>query len=174
MSVDLPACGRIVDGCHRLAIRVYYEDTDAGGIVYHANYLRFFERARSEFLRCLEIDHAAAWRDAEGAATAMGFAVRSVTLDYVSPALLDDALVIDSRVTALGAAWVDVEQRALRGEDCNSSTAASASESTAASRAPGTRASMQAIRAPLIPTARVACPRRGARPSRRFVKRPSH
>jgi len=118
MSVDLPACGRIVDGCHRLAIRVYYEDTDAGGIVYHANYLRFFERARSEFLRCLEIDHAAAWRDAEGAATAMGFAVRSVTLDYVSPALLDDALVIDSRVTALGAAWVDVEQRALRGGDC--------------------------------------------------------
>lgn len=118
MSDDLPARGRIVDGCHRLAIRVYYEDTDAGGIVYHANYLRFFERARSEFLRCLDIDHAAAWRDAAGADAAMGFAVRSVTLDYLAPALLDDALVVDSRVTALGAAWVDVDQRALRGGNC--------------------------------------------------------
>jgi tol-pal system-associated acyl-CoA thioesterase len=79
-------------------VRVYYEDTDAGGIVYYANYLKFFERARTEWLRALGI-HQQALLDNEGAA----FVVRSASVDYVSAARLDDELTLTLNVEKLGA-----------------------------------------------------------------------
>ncbi|GER02009.1 4-hydroxybenzoyl-CoA thioesterase [Iodidimonas gelatinilytica] len=110
---DGPQTGWIKDRRHHLPIRVYYEDTDAGGIVYHANYLRFFERARGEMLRLVGIDHVTAWRD-QPAGERMGFAVRRVELEYFRPAILDDSLDIQSIVLATAAAYVDVQQAVLR------------------------------------------------------------
>lgn len=110
-----PASGLIADGTHRLPVRVYYEDTDAGGIVYHAGYLRFFERGRSECLRLLGIDHAARQQDPDPRARA-GFAVRRAEIDYFVPAVLDDALIISTTIAHVGAAYVDVRQAVLRDE----------------------------------------------------------
>jgi len=90
---------------HRWRLRVYYEDTDAGGIVYYANYLRFFERARTEYLRALGVDHAAL-----KASHGLIFAVRSCSVDYQAPARLDDWLEIVTSMTALGASRLDMRQ----------------------------------------------------------------
>jgi acyl-CoA thioester hydrolase len=85
-SQDLPTSGRLVDGQHVLPVRVYYEDTDFTGVVYHATYLRFFERGRSEFLRVMgtpqdRTDHGI-------------FAVTRVEIDYKAPARIHDALIV--------------------------------------------------------------------------------
>jgi acyl-CoA thioester hydrolase len=77
---------------HILPLRVYYEDTDFSGIVYHANYLRFFERGRTEFIRALGVDQLALHRD-EGIA----FAVRSINVDYLRPALMDDLIEVETK-----------------------------------------------------------------------------
>jgi len=90
-------------------IRVYYEDTDAGGIVFYANYLKFFERARTEWLRACGVDQARL-ADETGAI----FIVRSTALDYRSPARLDDIVTVVSRVERLGRASVDFVQEAWR------------------------------------------------------------
>jgi acyl-CoA thioester hydrolase len=90
-------------------IRVYYEDTDAGGIVFYANYLKFFERARTEWLRACGIDQ----RKLVDEAGAL-FIVRSTALDYRAPARLDDVLTIVSRIERLGRASVDFAQEAWR------------------------------------------------------------
>lgn len=93
-------------------IRVYYEDTDAGGIVFYANYLKFFERARTEWLRACGVDQR---RLAD--TRNVVFVVRSTALDYRAPARLDDLLSIDSRIERLGRASVDFHQQAsLDGE----------------------------------------------------------
>jgi acyl-CoA thioester hydrolase len=92
-------------------VRVYYEDTDAGGIVYYANYLKFFERARTEWLRSLGI-HQQALLDAESAA----FVVRSASVDYLSSARLDDELILRLSVEKLGRASVQFAQQAWRGD----------------------------------------------------------
>ncbi len=113
---ERPESGAIVEGCHRLPIRVYYEDTDAGGVVYHGNFVRFFERGRSEMLRTLGIDHAAAWREAE-AERRLGFAVRHMAIDFLVPAFLDDALTVHSEVAKVAAAYVDARQWISRGAD---------------------------------------------------------
>lgn len=115
-SSTLPASGHLEEGVHRLPVRIYYEDTDAGGIVYHANYLRYLERGRSELLRCLGIDHAHAW-SVGGAEGRMGFAVKHVELDFRAPAMLDDALIVESTVEAVGAASVEARQTILRGAE---------------------------------------------------------
>jgi acyl-CoA thioester hydrolase len=91
-------------------VRVYYEDTDAGGIVYYANYLKFFERARTEWLRALGI-HQQALLDMDGAA----FVVRSARIDYVAAARLDDELTLTLKVEKLGRASVQFAQQAWRG-----------------------------------------------------------
>jgi len=95
-----------------LPVRVYYEDTDAAGIVYYANYLRFLERARSEWLRSLGFDHAGMLAE-HGAA----FVVASLSIDYLVPARLDDRLEVG--VTLIGArrASFDLEQPVTRGAD---------------------------------------------------------
>jgi len=110
---DLPTGGRLVGDVHRLPVRVYYEDTDAGGIVYHANFLRYLERGRSELLRSLGIDHASAWTSGP-AGERVGFAVRRIELDFEAPAMLDDALIVESTVVAVGAAYVDAGQCVCR------------------------------------------------------------
>jgi acyl-CoA thioester hydrolase len=99
----------VIDGrVHRLPLRVYYEDTDAGGIVYHAGYLRFAERARTELLRCLGFDHVTL-RDRLG----LVFAVRRCIAEFLAPARLDERLTIETRLERLGRASLDLEQRVV-------------------------------------------------------------
>ena len=104
------AAGAIEAGVHRLALRVYYEDTDAGGLVYYANYLKFAERARTEWLRALGFENSGL---AESAGAS--WVVRRCEIDYLSPARLDDEVEVRTRVVALGGASADLEQTVLRG-----------------------------------------------------------
>ncbi|MFM2130408.1 MAG: hypothetical protein RL477_1954 [Pseudomonadota bacterium] len=97
---------------HVLPVTVYWEDTDAGGIVYYANYLRYAERGRSELLRAIGVVQ----REL-AAESGIVFAVRRVEADYMAPARLEDSLEIATRVVALGAASVDMEQTVRRGTD---------------------------------------------------------
>lgn len=99
-------------GPHRYAIRVYYEDTDAGGVVYHANYLRYFERARTEALRDAGIPHAEMTSQ-----HGLMFMVRRINLDYLAPAVLDDSLVVTTRTTKVGFASVVLVQTVMRTAD---------------------------------------------------------
>ena len=100
------------DPIHRLAIRVYYEDTDAAGIVYYANYLKFAERARTEFLRRLGFEQEKMRR-----ATGLAFAVRHCTADYLKPAMLDDELLVETRLVGLRGASLAVAQGVKRGAE---------------------------------------------------------
>ena len=102
--------GGIIDGTrHLYAVRVYYEDTDLSGVTYHANYLRWFERARSDLLRLLEIDQRAAIEAGTGA-----YAVTDIQIRYLRPAKLDDDVVIVTRCTEMRAASCRMHQRAYR------------------------------------------------------------
>lgn len=96
---------------HRWPVRVYYEDTDLGGIVYYANYLKYIERARSEWLRTLGVDQVAL--KAEG----FVFVVRRVEADYLSPARFDDLLAVETTVHEAARARIVLDQRVLRGEE---------------------------------------------------------
>jgi acyl-CoA thioester hydrolase len=109
MTQNLPRDGIVADGAHLFPVRVYYEDTDAGGLVYYANYLKFAERARTEMLRRLGIEHR---RLLDG--TGLGFVVRRCTADYLLPARLDDDLTVATRLSALGAATLDLDQEVRR------------------------------------------------------------
>jgi acyl-CoA thioester hydrolase len=97
---------------HRFPIRVYYEDTDAGGIVYHSNYLNFAERARTELVRGLGISQQRLLVD-DGTA----FAVRSVSIEFLRPARLDDLLCVETWVRAVGGASLELEQTIRRDDD---------------------------------------------------------
>lgn len=101
------------DGTHRLPIRVYYEDTDFSGIVYHASYLRFLERGRTDRLRCAGIDQSRLHAGGEGIA----FAVRRMTIDWLRAARMDDVLVVETRTREIRGATIAMEQRILRGEE---------------------------------------------------------
>lgn len=92
MNADTPSAGRFEGRTHLLPARIYYEDTDFTGIVYHANYLRYFERGRSDFLRLAGVHHGALLEGAEP----IGFAVNKMTLDFLKPARIDDALVVQT------------------------------------------------------------------------------
>jgi acyl-CoA thioester hydrolase len=103
--------GLIRNGVHILPIRVYYEDTDAGGIVYHARYAVFCERARSDCLRLLGI-HQSQLQD-------LHFVVRRMTCDFLKPARLDDLLEVETRFLDLGGARVEIGQQVmLNGNTC--------------------------------------------------------
>ncbi|WP_126444019.1 tol-pal system-associated acyl-CoA thioesterase [Sulfuricystis multivorans] len=95
-----------------LPVRVYYEDTDAGGVVYYANYLKYLERGRTEFLRQLGFEQRALAQEA-----GIAFAVRSFAAEYLKPARLDDELVVATAVEALGRAQVTFAQTIQRGEE---------------------------------------------------------
>lgn len=97
---------------HEISVRVYYEDTDLAGIVYYANYLRFIERGRTEWVRGLGVDQGALKRE-EG----IVFAVRRVEADYLKPARFDDLLTVTTRLLALGGASIELEQQVLRGDE---------------------------------------------------------
>ncbi|WP_296765596.1 tol-pal system-associated acyl-CoA thioesterase [Sediminimonas sp.] len=96
---------------HRLPIRVYYEDTDMAGIVYYANYLRYIERARSDWVRGMGVDQKQ-MKD-EGVV----FAVRRVEADYLAPARLDDELIVETEVAQTTAARMVMDQKVWRGSD---------------------------------------------------------
>lgn len=96
---------------HRFTCRVYYEDTDLAGIVYYANYLRFIERARTEYVRALGIDQTALKREAD-----LVFAVRRVEADYLAPARFDDELIVETALKSLSAARIVLLQEVLRGD----------------------------------------------------------
>jgi acyl-CoA thioester hydrolase len=101
------------DASHALPIRVYYEDTDFSGVVYHASYLRFLERGRTELLRDLGVHQAAL----HGDAAALAFAVRRMTIDWLKPARMDDMVTVETRIGAIKGASLMLLQRILRGEE---------------------------------------------------------
>jgi len=98
---------------HTFPVRVYYEDTDAGGIVYHSNYLNFAERARTEMVRELGISQRTMLEEGEGTA----FAVRSANIDFRRSAKLDDLLSVETEVISIGGASIELDQRIIRAED---------------------------------------------------------
>jgi acyl-CoA thioester hydrolase len=100
------------DGVHRYGLRIYFEDTDAGGLVYHANYLRFAERARTEALRAMGLPHSEMMLR-----HGMIFVVRRAELDYQRPARLDDWLTVETTTLGVGGASVRLRQRVMRGEE---------------------------------------------------------
>jgi acyl-CoA thioester hydrolase len=109
MDSSKPYEGFLTSGEHHFAVRVYYEDTDVGGVVYHANYLRFMERARSDLLRVLGIDQRAAFEQGIGI-----YAVTEVQIQYRKPAKFDDALLIVTRLETLRHASCALTQQILR------------------------------------------------------------
>ena len=96
---------------HTLSLRVYWEDTDAGGVVYHANYLKFFERARTEWLRALGVG-----QERLLAQTSRVFVVVHTALRYAAPARLDDVIDVSVALVSLGRASLELAQRATRGD----------------------------------------------------------
>ena len=104
--------GRVEGGVHHFPVRVYYEDTDAAGIVYYARYLHFLERGRTEMMRCLGTPHAQMAAD-HGAV----FAVRRCEIDYLLPARLDDPLEVRTRITEVGGASLIAKQMIWRGNE---------------------------------------------------------
>jgi len=109
---DRPVSGYFDGKQHRFPVRVYFEDTDLSGIVYHANYLRFMERARSDMLRLSGVDQRARTEAGEGI-----YAVVDLAIKYRMPAKLDDDLVVVSHVTGVRAASCVIHQRVMRGGD---------------------------------------------------------
>ncbi len=109
---DAPKAGRLVGREHRFPLRVYFEDTDFSGVVYHASYLRFMERARSDMLSVAGIDQRAAFASGEGV-----YAVAELTIKYHRPARFDDALLIVSTVEQLRAASCLIQQRVMLGDE---------------------------------------------------------
>ena len=109
----LPSKGEMKKNVFIFPIRVYYEDTDAGGIVYYANYLKFAERARTEFIRSLGINQ----QDELEKEDRCGFAVREVNIQYKRPAVLDDALVVTCEVLEAKGAGACVHQDIYRNDE---------------------------------------------------------
>ena len=101
------------DAGHSLTVRVYYEDTDFSGFVYHASYLRFMERGRTELLRSLAGDQSELHRDAQG----LVFVVRRMSLDFLRPAIMDDLLTVATRTRELRGASMTLSQEVRRGGD---------------------------------------------------------
>jgi acyl-CoA thioester hydrolase len=109
--------GEIRDGKHFQAVRVYYEDTDFSGIVYHASYLRFMERGRTNYLRLIGADHRALFEQAEKEAPGFAFVVRHMSIDFKKPAHMDDVLSIVTTPEEVKGASVTLNQKVMRGED---------------------------------------------------------
>ena len=111
VTLPVPPEGLFDGPVHRYAVRVWYEDTDLSGVVYHANYLKWFERARSDLVRLLGIDQRAAQEGGAGV-----YAVSDLAIRYLAPARLDDAVIVETRAEEVGAASCRLIQRALRDE----------------------------------------------------------
>ena len=111
-SLDTPYRGGFIRAEHHFALTVYFEDTDAYGIVYYANYLKFMERARSDFIRAVGVDQAAELKRSGSA-----YAVVEVDIKYRRPARLGDDLQVVSTVEQVRASSVDIHQRVMRGDE---------------------------------------------------------
>jgi len=111
MSQDEPSAGRFDGRVHILPARIYYEDTDFTGLVYHANYVRFFERGRSDFLRLAGVSHSLLLQGAEP----LGFAVNRMELAFLKPARIDDALQIRTAFETIKGPRIFIAQRLERG-----------------------------------------------------------
>lgn len=107
--------GRIEKGRHVVPVRVYHEDTDFSGLVYHASYIRFFERGRSDFVRLLGIDHEDLIAPKDGAEPA-AFVVRRIEIDYLKPAAIGDVLEVVSECEEIGGATLTMRQEIRRDE----------------------------------------------------------
>ena len=109
--------GELRDGRHTMAVRVYYEDTDFTGIVYHANYLRFMERGRTNYLRLIGANHRALFEETEKEAPGFAFVVRAMTIDFLKPARMDDLLEIVTAPEVVKGASITLKQQCRRGEE---------------------------------------------------------
>ncbi|HMF26926.1 MAG TPA: tol-pal system-associated acyl-CoA thioesterase [Pseudolabrys sp.] len=109
--------GEIRGGRHLQAVRVYYEDTDFSGVVYHASYLRFMERGRTNYLRLIGADHRALFEQAEKEAPGFAFVVRHMSIDFRKPAFMDDVLDIITTPEEVKGASVTLNQKIMRGEE---------------------------------------------------------
>jgi acyl-CoA thioester hydrolase len=112
MSLDSPQRGRLAGREHRFPVRVFFEDTDLSGVVYHANYLRYMERARSDMLAVAGVDQRRAMEAGEGV-----YVVADLSIRYRRPAKLDDELVVLSTLERLTAASVTIHQRVMSGDE---------------------------------------------------------
>ena len=110
---DQPSAGRFDGRTHVLPVRVYYEDTDFTGLVYHATYVRFFERGRSDFLRLAGVDHSSLLEGDSPTA----FAVNHIALDFLKPARIDDALTVRSSFDTFRGARIMIAQALWRGDE---------------------------------------------------------
>jgi len=110
---DVPTAGRFEARAHLLPIRIYYEDTDFTGVVYHANYLRFFERGRSDFVRSIGLAHQVLLAEPEPIA----FSVTQIALRFLKPARVDDALLVETRFNAVKGPRLRIAQTLWRGGD---------------------------------------------------------
>ena len=107
--------GRLEQGSHILPVRVYFEDTDFTGLVYHANFLKFCERGRSDFVRKLGVNHAELQRgEHEGGPSV--FVVRRMAIDFHAPARIDDILIVSTQISEIGAATLVLNQKVWRDE----------------------------------------------------------
>ena len=111
----VPLDGEIRDGRHVLTVRVYYEDTDFTGIVYHANYLRYMERGRTNYLRLLGADHRALFEQTEQEAPGFAFVVRSMQIEFFKPGRMDDLLTVVTAPEEVRGASITLTQQVLRG-----------------------------------------------------------
>ena len=109
--------GEIRDGRHRMQVRVYYEDTDFSGAVYHASYLRFMERGRTNYLRLLGADQRALFDETEREAPGFAFVVRTMQLEFLKPARMDDLLTVVTETAEVRGASITLHQQVLRGDE---------------------------------------------------------
>ena len=117
MPLNAALDGEILDGQHHQGVRVYYEDTDFSGVTYHASYLRFMERGRTNYLRLIGADHRALFEQAEKEAPGFAFVVRHMSIDFRKPAFMDDILDVVTTPEEVKGASVTLNQRVLRGEE---------------------------------------------------------
>jgi acyl-CoA thioester hydrolase len=104
--------GRLVPGGHVLPVRIYFEDTDFSGVVYHGSYIRFMERGRSDFVRLIGVGHTELHKGEHG--EPLAFAVRRIHVDFLKPARIDDLLEVETRVLDLGGARIVLRQTVRR------------------------------------------------------------
>jgi acyl-CoA thioester hydrolase len=105
----VPASGFLDGDIHLLPVRVYYEDTDFSGVVYHASYLRFFERGRTEFIRAIGVDQREMHRE-----TGVAFVVRAMAIEFLRPALMDDTVTVETRAVEAKGPLLRLAQRITR------------------------------------------------------------
>ncbi len=113
----VPLDGEIRNGRHLLFVRVYYEDTDFTGVVYHANYLRYMERGRTNYLRLIGADHRALFEQTEHEAPGFAFVVRSMQIEFLKPARMDDLLQVITEPEEVKGASTMLRQRVMRDDE---------------------------------------------------------